>query len=146
MYSPESCISFINHTPCKATKKPLFANCDYVTPIPKQLSEEKNFVPHIKEAEWYQEPEKQPFRCGFSPMQFSISITQPHTPFLAYRHNHLSIVQKRSSLLIAWNDILLSAEAKLLAEDSWHSDEQSSDEESGHDCESEDPLEGNGLE
>jgi len=48
--------------------------------------------------------------------------------------------------LIAWNDILLSAETNFLAKDTWYSDEQRSDEESGHDRESEDPLKGNDLE
>jgi len=58
---------------------------------------------------------------------------------------HLRVVQKRGSLLVGWNDILLSSEADLLAKDTRHSDEQSSDEESGHNRESKDPLEGNGF-
>lgn len=40
---------------------------------------------------------------------------------------------------------MISAEAKLLAKDTWDSDEESSDEESGHNGECEDPLESDGL-
>jgi len=58
---------------------------------------------------------------------------------------HLMVVQKRSSLLVGGNNILLSSEADLLAENTRNSNSQGSDEENGHDYESKDPLECNGF-
>lgn len=57
---------------------------------------------------------------------------------------YLVVIQKRSSLLVGWYDVLVSSEADFLPEDAWNGDDQSSEEEDSHDDESKDPLKGNG--
>jgi len=61
------------------------------------------------------------------------------------RRNYLAVLQKRSSLLIRWNDGTFSSERKLLAEDAWDCDDQGGEEEDSHDNEGKDPLECNDL-
>lgn len=58
---------------------------------------------------------------------------------------HSVVFQERSALLIGRDDVLLGAEAEFLAKDTWNGDDESSQEEGGHDGKGEDPLECNGL-
>lgn len=58
---------------------------------------------------------------------------------------YLVVVQKRSSLLIGWNDGTLSSECEFLAENSRNCDDQGGKEEDSHDDECEDPLNCNGM-
>jgi len=57
---------------------------------------------------------------------------------------YLVVIQKRSSLLVGWYDVLISSEANFLAKDAWNGDDQSGKEEDSHDDEGKDPLKGNG--
>jgi hypothetical protein len=58
---------------------------------------------------------------------------------------YLVVIQKRSSLLVCWNNRLISANTEFLAENAWNANEQSKDEEGSHDGKSKDPLESNDL-
>lgn len=57
----------------------------------------------------------------------------------------LAVLQERSSLLISRDERLLSSEADLLPKQTRNADDERRKEESGHDCESKYPLEGNCL-
>lgn len=57
----------------------------------------------------------------------------------------LVVVQKRSSLLISWNNSTLSSEVDFFAEDAGNCNHEGSEEEDPHDDECENPLECNGM-
>jgi hypothetical protein len=57
----------------------------------------------------------------------------------------LCVVQQRGSLLVCWDNILLTSEGELLAENAWDSNAKCGNEEDAHNDKSEDPLEGDGL-
>jgi len=79
-----------------------------------------------------------------------------HYPSEKYQQIHLSssltaiicplcIIQQWSSLLVCWDNVLLTSESELLPKNAWEGNAKRSDEEDTHDDESEDPLEGDGL-
>jgi len=82
---------------------------------------------------------------SYAILSLSLILVSPRFELIADRRSmHLVVVQKRSSLLVSRNNVLLPSEANLLAEDTWDSNDQGSDEENAHDDECEDPLECNG--
>jgi len=91
-------------------------------------------------------------------MQINFAINATLFPFLQFASQSvglslslksrlcpLLVVQQWSSLLVCWNNVLLTPECELLPENAWECNSNCGNEEDAHDDESKDPLERDGL-
>ncbi len=91
-------------------------------------------------------------------MQINFAINATLFPFLQFASQSvglslslnsrlcpLLVIQQWSSLLVCWNNVLLTPECELLPENAWECNSNCGNEEDPHDNESKDPLERDGL-
>src|ERR1700712_3662028 len=80
-------------------------------------------------------------QCNLFPLNFSPTKHLTSSPVIVY----LVVIQKRSSLLVCWNNRLISANTEFLAENTWNGDQDGEHKEGSHDSKGKDPLESDDL-